>query len=79
MNDKLRIAVLALPILGLAACTSMDERSSYTPPAPVSDAWLSDADRAYMDKVERVARRRGVDVTWVNLPRSRQTVAQVDD
>jgi hypothetical protein len=28
-----------------------------------------DNDEAYMAQVERIARRRGIDVTWVNVPR----------
>lgn len=75
MNASLRIAVLSLSVLGLAACSSMDKKSSSTFVAPDRAPSIMDNDEAYMDAVERIARRRGIDVVWVNAPR-RQLVAQ---
>ncbi len=74
MNDKLRIVILLLPILGLSACATTDERSMYT--SSQETPRMTDRDEAYMGYVERVARSRGVGVMWVNPPRRKQMVAQ---
>lgn len=67
MNASSRMAVLALSVLGLAACAGMESKSTYVPePRPPT---IMDADEAYIAYVERVARRRGLGVVWVNVPR----------
>ena len=67
MNASCRMAVLSLAVLGLAACAGTQTRTTYVPePKPAS---IMDNDEAYMAYVERVARRRGIEVVWVNLPR----------
>lgn len=58
-----------LVTLGLAACTGMQQRSASTYVAPSRTSIHADADAAYMARVESVARRRGVEVVWVNVPR----------
>lgn len=69
MNALLRTAVLSLAALGLSACAGMHERpgSSYAPPQRAPS--IMDEDDAYVARVEAIARRRGIDVVWVNLPR----------
>ncbi|RPE77155.1 hypothetical protein [Vulcaniibacterium tengchongense] len=63
----LRIALPALAAIGLAACSGMQAKSSYVPePKPPS---VMDEDEAYIAHVERIARQRGIEVRWVNLPR----------
>jgi len=74
MKASVRMAVLSLSILGLAACASMEERSTYVP-SPEPDS-IMDNDEAYMAAVERIARRRGIDLVWVNPPRKQ--VASTD-
>ncbi|HEY0659710.1 MAG TPA: hypothetical protein VGD21_00070 [Lysobacter sp.] len=76
MKASVRMAVLSLSILGLAACASTAEKSAYVAP-PKADS-IMDNDELYMDIVERTARRRGIDVVWVNPPR-KQIVAATDD
>lgn len=67
MNASCRMAVLSLAVLGLAACAGSQTKTTYVPePKPPS---IMDNDEAYMNYVERVARRRGIEVVWVNLPR----------
>lgn len=78
MNASLRIAVLSLSVLGLSACAGMHEKSDSAFVAPQRAPSIMDNDEAYMAAVERIARRRGIEVVWVNLPR-RQLVAQQDD
>ncbi len=77
MNAKLRIAVVLLPILGLAACTTMDERSTYIPSERSQS--IMDNDATYVAAVERIARDRGIEVVWVNPPRKPRTVASNDN
>lgn len=76
MKASVRMAVLSLSVLGLAACASMDEQSTYVPP-PRADS-IMDNDEIYMDIVERTARRRGIDVVWINPPR-KQVASNTDD
>lgn len=69
MNALLRTAVLSLSALGLSACAGMHERSgsSYVPPQRSPS--VIEEDHAYVSKVEAMARRRGIDVVWINPPR----------
>jgi hypothetical protein len=70
MKASLRIATLALSTAGLAACASSGmEKSTYVPPQRPPGTMVTDDD--YVAYVERVARHRGVNVTWVNLPTKR--------
>ncbi|WP_206859719.1 hypothetical protein [Lysobacter changpingensis] len=66
MNASLRMIVL-LSVVGLSACAGMEARSTYSP-EPRSPT-IMDADEEYIAYVERVARRRGLEVVWVNVPR----------
>lgn len=65
MNASLRMVVL-LSAVGLSACAGMESKSTYAEPRSPS---IMDTDEAYVGYVERVARRRGLDVVWVNVPR----------
>lgn len=77
MNALLRTAVLSLSVLGLAACAGMHERSDSTYVAPQRAPSSMDSDEVYMAQVEHIARRRGVEVIWVNVPR--KSVARLDN
>ena len=68
-----RIALLCVSGLLLSGCSTMNERSSYVPPARAPS--IMDSDAKYVAYVERVARRRGIHVMWVNAPRRRMTEA----
>jgi len=67
---KVRMAVLSVSMLGLAACASSGGTTSYstTTDKQYVETRL-DNDRAYMARVEEAARRRGIDLQWVNPPR----------
>lgn len=65
---KLRMAVLSASVLLLAACASTGEQTSYAPAKQYEQTRL-DNDELYMARVEAYARRRGIDLTWVNPPR----------
>jgi hypothetical protein len=73
---KVRMAVLSASILGLAACATTGETTSYTPPAQDQPS-IMDYDEEYMARVEAYARRRGIDLVWVHPPRG--GVAQKDE
>ena len=77
MNALLRTAVLSLSVLGLAACAGMHERSDTTYVAPQRAPSSMDRDEVYMAQVERIARLRGIEVIWVNMPR--KSVARLDN
>ena len=66
MNASLRMAVL-LSVVGLSACAGMESKTTYVPEPKAPS--IMDADEEYMAYVERVARRRGLEVVLVNLPR----------
>ena len=70
MKTMLRVVALSLAVMGLAACASMDDQSARVSPqvAPIS------ADQAYMARVEELARRRGLEVMWVNPPTIHQNL-----
>lgn len=72
MKAPMRLTLLSLPILALAACASMDEppESAYAPAAEPTPSLLT-PDEAYMAYVERTARRRGIEVVWVHAPTKR--------
>jgi hypothetical protein len=69
MKVSVRMAVLSVSMLGLAACASSGGTTSYSAePQPHPQTRLSN-DELYMARVETYARRRGIDLTWVNPPR----------
>lgn len=78
MKAPLRIIVLSLSVLGLAACASSMEESAYVEPARVMNPGevRIERDAEYIAYVERTARRRGIYVQWVNLPTKRVVAAQ---
>lgn len=57
---------LAMAVAALAACATTSE-TAYQPAAAESHATI-DNDYQYMARVEQVARRRNIDVQWVNPP-----------
>jgi hypothetical protein len=71
------MAVLSASILGLAACASTEEKTTGYVPAHKVQATTLENDEAYMARVEAIARRRGIGLTWVNPPR--KIVAKNDD
>ncbi|RNF82578.1 hypothetical protein [Montanilutibacter psychrotolerans] len=77
MKASLRITVLSLSVLGLAACASTSDRDAFVPPPHTPS--LMDQDEAYIAAVERIARRRGIDVVWVNTPRRPMESEEDDD
>ncbi len=69
MNALLRTTVISLFVLGLCACAGMRERSDSAYVAPQRSPSIIADDDAYVAHVERIARRRGIDVVWVHVPR----------
>jgi hypothetical protein len=75
MKTMLKMVALSLVATGLAACASTDDRSARATPqmAPI------DVDQAYIARVEEIARRRGLEVQWVNPPTTRQDLVASGD
>ena len=65
MSASLRMAVLSLAVLGLSACAGMETKTAST---DTRDPSIIDQDTDYISRVEEIARRRGVEVNWVNPP-----------
>lgn len=69
------IALISVAVAGVSACASMDDgRADISP-----EARTITADEAYMARVEAIARRRGIDVTWVNPPVTEETLVASGD
>jgi hypothetical protein len=67
---KVRMAILSVSMLGLAACASSGGTTSYSAATDKQYAETRlDNDTLYMARVEEAARRRGIDLQWVNPPR----------
>ena len=82
MKATLCTAVVALSLLGLSACASMDERDTALAPPSAADSPTIHTDAVYVATVEQLARKRGVRVEWVNPPRvhaSQDRIASTDD
>lgn len=71
MKVPARCALTALCVLGLAACASSADKTAYVAPERVGSGPTIVTNDAYVAAVERVARRRGIDVQWVNMPTKR--------
>lgn len=71
MKPMLKFAVAFAATSLLAACASSQEQASYNAPTRVEKPGSVVTDSAYVAQVERVARRRGIDVQWVNMPTKR--------
>ncbi|SKA25138.1 hypothetical protein [Novilysobacter spongiicola] len=67
MKASFSALALTLLVLSLGACASMDEQRLGGMGSVGSES-MTERDR-YMAEVERIAWRRGVQVTWVNPPR----------
>lgn len=63
------MAVISMSLLGLSACATTSETASRAPARDLQETRMSN-DEAYMAQVEAIARRRGIDLTWVNPPRT---------
>lgn len=67
---KVRMAILSVSMLGLAACASSGGTASYSTATDKQYVETRlDNDTLYMARVEDAARRRGIDLQWVNPPR----------
>lgn len=70
MHTFIRITALASAVVVAAGCASQGA-SLATRTGTVTEAPLIQTDHGYVLAVESVARRRGVDVHWVNYPSKR--------
>ncbi len=69
MNTSISTAILSLAVAGLAGCAGMQQKAEAAYVAPQRAPSVMDKDQVYMATVERIARRRGIEVVWVNVPR----------
>ncbi len=59
--------------LGVCACTSAPQKTAAVESHRVGDVVQDDA---YVDQVERIARRRGIGITWINAPSRRVAASE---
>lgn len=69
----------ALPCVAVAAalatgCATTPESTASDRPSSMDESRI-DQDVAYMQRVEQIALRRGIHVTWVHPPTKRRTPA----
>jgi ABC-type glycerol-3-phosphate transport system substrate-binding protein len=69
MKMSVRMAVLTVSMLGLAACASSGGTTSYSAKPQSQPQTRMSNNEAYMARIEAYDRRRGIDLTWVNPPR----------
>ncbi|GAB3374995.1 hypothetical protein GCM10027431_28230 [Lysobacter rhizosphaerae] len=69
MKMSVRMAVLTVSMLGLAACASSGGTTSYSAKPQSQQQTRMSNNEAYMARIEAYDRRRGIDLTWVNPPR----------
>lgn len=77
MNTLLRCCIPCAAALLMAACASHGTMRSQ-PAATATTPAAYEQDTRYIQAVEYVARRRGVEVHWVNPPLKRM-IASADD
>lgn len=65
----LSLAVAAIALGSLSACSSMQDKSAAANNVDSSKVVAMQDDGVYVAKVERVARARGIMLTWVNPPK----------
>ncbi|MCW5580467.1 MAG: hypothetical protein KIS72_03920 [Luteimonas sp.] len=70
MNRMLRITMLSILATGLAACASTGHNIARAPSSQPAPGSIGN-DSEYMGRVEQIARRRGIEVQWVNPPSKR--------
>lgn len=71
MKASLRIAAVSFAAMLLGACAGTREMTSTGAPAsePKAQPELT-SDQQYIAYVERIAKRRGIHLTWVNPPKT---------
>ncbi len=68
MQARTRLILMSALACGLAACSSMQEKSGYASQGTPVASDRIDVDEAYIARVESQARQHGVEVHWVNAP-----------
>ena len=76
MKQPIARATLLTFAIALAGCAGMDARSTYVAPEEMSSAEYREA--LYITRIESMARRRGIDVVWVNPPRASSQSSEED-
>lgn len=73
MNRALPFCIVAALALVAGGCaTTSEPTAAYVPPPPPASGPVIEQDAAYIQRVEQIALRRGISVTWVNPPSKRK-------
>ena len=76
MQTRTRILLMALVVAPLAACSSTQEKPALSNATRVEAPSNLAVDDLYVARVEYMARQRGVEVHWVNMPTKHKTTSQ---
>jgi hypothetical protein len=78
MNAIARVVLVSMSVAGLSACAGSHEmvRAAQPERALAPGEVRIEQNSAYIAEVERIARRRGIDVQWVNPPNSRRVAVE---
>ena len=76
MKTFTRTLFLWLAVSALAACAGTQEQSTYSSATRVEAPSNLAVDDLYVARVEYMARQRGVEVHWVNMPTKHKTTSQ---
>ncbi|GAA5011333.1 hypothetical protein FNZ56_00665 [Pseudoluteimonas lycopersici] len=76
MKTCTRILFLSLAVSALAACAGTQDKSTLSSATRVEAPSNLTVDDAYVARVEYMARQRGVEVHWVNMPTKHRTTSQ---
>lgn len=72
MQTRTRILFMTLAVGTLAACSGMQDKSTVASATRVEAPSNLTVDDVYVARVEYMARQRGVEVHWVNMPTKHQ-------
>lgn len=76
-STAVRAALVAASALILAGCATSGSTASVAPAAaPQASGDRIEQDSAYVQRVEQIAKRRGIGVTWVNPPVKRRVATR---
>ena len=66
MSTRPQWAVLSIALIGLSACASTQHVATRVQPEARRGTITGDSE--YVARVEQIARRRGIEVKWINPP-----------
>ncbi|HET7127178.1 MAG TPA: hypothetical protein VFI26_08830 [Lysobacter sp.] len=76
MTNRSKILALSVVAIALSACSGMQEKSTYAAESRVIAPDGQVVDASYVANVDYLAKQRGVEVRWVNMPTKRVATSE---